>query len=137
MDYKRIRNATMQFKVENSWIDNNSLSADNIKMSTWDNTRGKWTELLTTTTNKDDTYTYFDSRTNTFSSFAISGIKAAPIATATATADLSTPSAIAIVSTQGPVATVAVASKGSKSLQILIVVIIIVVIFYVLRLKKS
>lgn len=133
MDYKRMKNATMQFKVENSWMDNNGLSSDKIKLSKWDNTSGKWIELPTTMTNKDSTYTYFDSQTTTFSSFAINGIK--DIQAVSAAVD--TPSATAVVPSPEPVVTGGVASKGSTSFEIGIVVVVVVLIFYVLRLKKN
>lgn len=142
MDYKRIKNATMEFKVENSWIDSNGLSADEIKMSQWDNDSGKWIELPTTMISKDDAYAYFESQTETFSSFAISGMKAASVAADAADVNaavdgVSLPSATVM---KGPVpnSTTTVASKGStKSLQIGIVAILTVMIFYVIRLKKS
>ena len=45
-------------------------------MLRWDNTTTKWNELPTTVTSRDDNYTYFESMTEGFSSFAISGIRA-------------------------------------------------------------
>src|SRR3990167_2021771 len=41
IDYKRIKNATIRFKVENSWMNNNGLSDNNIKMNKWDNNNKK------------------------------------------------------------------------------------------------
>ncbi len=76
IDYKRIKNATIRFKVENSWIDSNGLLADNVKMSKWDNSSNEWIELLTSVLNKDGNYTYIESQVNSLSgSFAINGIK--------------------------------------------------------------
>lgn len=76
MDYKRIRNATIRYKVENSWMVDNGLSGNNIKMSRWDNSSGEWIELLTVVSNKDDKYMYFESQTDSLSSpFVINGIK--------------------------------------------------------------
>lgn len=75
VDYKRIKNATIRFNVENSWIDSNKLLDINIRMCKWDSDKKMWTELPTVTINQDDKYTYFESQTDSFSSFAISGIK--------------------------------------------------------------
>lgn len=76
IDYKRVKNAIIRFKVDNSWIDNNGLSADNVKMSKWDSSNKKWIELLTNVINKDGNYTYFESQTESIpSSFVINGLK--------------------------------------------------------------
>ncbi len=76
IDYKRIKNATIRFKVENSWIDSNELSANNVKMLLWDNSSKEWIELVTNVLNKDDKYTYIESQVNSLSgSFAVSSIK--------------------------------------------------------------
>lgn len=73
---KRIRNATIKYKVENSWMDNNSVSSADIRMFRWNNDSKEWIELRTYTTGKDTIYTYFVSETDIISgSFAISGVK--------------------------------------------------------------
>lgn len=74
IDFKRIKNATIRFKVENSWIGSNGLSVVDVKLYRWDNNNKGWIGLLTGVLNKDDEYTYFESQTNNLSaSFAISG----------------------------------------------------------------
>lgn len=74
IDYKRVKSAFIRYKVENSWIDENKLSADNVKMYRWDKNNKKWIELLTNVINKDDNNTYFESQTDTIpASFAITG----------------------------------------------------------------
>jgi PGF-pre-PGF domain-containing protein len=76
MDYKRIKNATIRYKVENSWISSNGLLNSDIKMSKWDNSSKVWTELPTAVANKDEIFTYFESQVDNLSgSFAISGEK--------------------------------------------------------------
>ena len=72
---KRIQSATIKYKIENSWLDNNKIFVDDIKMVRWDNNSNKWNELPTDMINKDGNYTYFESQTDGFSSFAISGLK--------------------------------------------------------------
>ncbi len=74
IDYKRVKSAFIRYKVENSWLKDNGLSEDKIKMFRWDNSNKKWIELLTNVINKDSNNTYFESQTDTIpSSFAITG----------------------------------------------------------------
>jgi len=76
IDYKRIKSATLRFKVENSWMNVNGISADDLKIFKWDNGSNEWIELLTDVLSKDDKYTYVESETDIVSgSYAISSIK--------------------------------------------------------------
>ncbi|MDL5502236.1 MAG: PGF-pre-PGF domain-containing protein, partial [Candidatus Methanoperedens sp.] len=68
-----IKSALIRFKVENSWMESNSLSSRDVKMVKWDGIR--WVQLETIEKNKDSTYTYFETNTTSFSSFAITGLK--------------------------------------------------------------
>lgn len=61
--------AKITFRIENSWIDKNSVIRDNIKMTRWNGK--KWTILDTLGKMKDDNYTYFDANTDGFTHFAI------------------------------------------------------------------
>ena len=61
------------FRVENSWIDKNSVIRDNIKMVRWNG--GKWVTLDTLGKIKDNNYTYFDANTDGFTHFAITELK--------------------------------------------------------------
>lgn len=70
-----IKDALIRFKVENSWMESNSLSSSDVNMVKWDGSR--WVQLETTEKNKDSTYTYFETNTTSFSSFAIIGSKGA------------------------------------------------------------
>jgi hypothetical protein len=70
---KNIKEATIVFRVENSWLGSNNLAGSDIKMLHWDG--NQWTQLETAQTTKDDTYTYYEAKTNAFSPFAISGLK--------------------------------------------------------------
>jgi hypothetical protein len=70
---KRMKEALIRFKVENSWIGSNSLAASDVKMVKWDGSQ--WAQLETAQTTKDDTYTYYEAKTDTFSVFAITGLK--------------------------------------------------------------
>ncbi len=70
---KNIKEAVIRFRVDNAWIDSNSLDANDINMVRWDGT--KWTQLETRVVDKDGTNTYFETSTDGFSHFAIIGLK--------------------------------------------------------------
>ncbi|MCZ7384648.1 MAG: PGF-pre-PGF domain-containing protein [Candidatus Methanoperedens sp.] len=70
---KNIKEATIVFRVENSWLGSNSLAGSDVKLLHWDGSQ--WTPLETAQTTKDDTYTYYEAKTNAFSPFAIVGLK--------------------------------------------------------------
>ncbi len=50
-------------------------------MVKWDGS--KWVQLETAEKNKDDKYTYYEAKTDTFSVFAIAGLKGVEVPTAT------------------------------------------------------
>lgn len=64
---KRLREASIRFKVDNSWM------TDNYDIKLLRLVDGEWTSLETNRINKDDNYTYFDAKTTGFLSFAIVG----------------------------------------------------------------
>ncbi len=66
---EKIKKAIIKFKVENSWLTRNNLAGSDVKMVKWDG--GKWNALETMERQKDNTYTYFEAKTDGFSSFAI------------------------------------------------------------------
>jgi iron complex transport system substrate-binding protein len=72
---EKIKEAVIRFKVENSWISSSNLATSDVKMVKWDGS--KWVELETTEKTKDSTFTYYEAKAETFSSFAIIGSKAA------------------------------------------------------------
>jgi len=67
---RRVKEALVRFKIENSWLDNNSLAGSDVKMQRWDG--NIWKPLETSEISKDSTYTYFEAKTPGFSPFAIS-----------------------------------------------------------------
>ena len=69
-----IKESVIRFKEENSWIDSNKLTR--VKMLRFDG--GKWTDPGTKQISKDEKYTYFETKSNGFSSFAIIGVKPEP-----------------------------------------------------------
>lgn len=70
---KKIQEALIKFKVENSWIASKGVASSEVKMLKWDGS--KWIVLPTTEKSKDATHTYYEARTESFSSFAVSVVK--------------------------------------------------------------
>lgn len=90
---RRIKEALINFKVENSWLSNNNLAGSDVKMLKWDGST--WLQLETSEIRKDADFTYFEAKTSAFSPFAISAkvteiaptvTGATPATTATSTA---------------------------------------------------
>ncbi len=77
---KRIKEAVIKFRVGNSWLNSNDLAASDIRMLKWDGS--KWTQLDTTRIMEDASYVYYEATTDTFSHFAISGLRGASVPTA-------------------------------------------------------
>jgi PGF-pre-PGF domain-containing protein len=66
---KNIKEALIKFRVNNAWMSANGVSPRDIVLMKWD---GKgWISLKTTVLSKDDTNSYFEGWTNSFSPFAI------------------------------------------------------------------
>lgn len=70
---KNIKEGVVKFKVENSWITSNGFMDSDIKMLKWNGI--EWITLVTEKKNSDETFTYYETMTTSFSPFAISGIK--------------------------------------------------------------
>jgi len=78
---KNIKEAFIKFRVENSWITSNNLASSDVHMIKWDGS--KWAQIVTSEKNKDATYTYYEAKTDSFSAFAITGLKGVIVPTAT------------------------------------------------------
>ena len=70
---KNIKEAVIRFRIENSWLSSNNVISSGINMVRWDGS--KWDPVETSEETKDITYTYFEAKTYSFSSFAITGMK--------------------------------------------------------------
>jgi PGF-pre-PGF domain-containing protein len=64
------RNATVFFKVEKSWLEQNSIDMQNVVLNHY--TEEGWTSLATEIVDEDDQYVYYSAYTEGFSPFAIS-----------------------------------------------------------------
>ncbi len=74
---KKLKETIIRFKVENSWLESNSLAGSDIKMAKWDGSN--WNQIETVEKTKDSSYTYYEAKTDTFSSFAIIGLKGSQV----------------------------------------------------------
>jgi PGF-pre-PGF domain-containing protein len=72
-----ITNATIEFKVNKTWINENDIDETTITLNRYSNITGNWCALPTTKIEEDNTSLYFESETPGFSLFAISGEKKA------------------------------------------------------------
>jgi len=70
---KNIKEATIKFNIENSWLTSGGFKDTDIVLVKWDGT--EWIKLVTEPKNTDGTFTYFEGKTNAFSPFAIVAIK--------------------------------------------------------------
>ncbi len=70
-----IKDAMIKFKVENTWLEDNNVSTPNVNVFQWNKYEQRWDVLDTKPTGEDNTYTYFESKTNGLSQFAITGIR--------------------------------------------------------------
>jgi PGF-pre-PGF domain-containing protein len=101
---KRIKEGLIRFKVENTWIANNKIASGDLVLVRWDGS--KWAKLATSELKKDDTYTFYEAKTEGFSSFAISALIGAGLPAATAgVTEIGTPIKPAGTETVTPVAT--------------------------------
>lgn len=83
---KRIKGAVIKFRVGNSWLNNSDFAAGDIRLLKWDGS--KWTQLDTTRISGDESYVYYEATTDTFSHFAISGVKDASMPEAPAASQM-------------------------------------------------
>ncbi len=68
---KNIKEGMIRFKVDNSWIDDNSIT--DLRMVMWEGS--DWSRLETNQIAKDSDYTYYEASTRSFANFAITGTK--------------------------------------------------------------
>ena len=66
---RNIKEASIKFKVDNNWMSANNVTSSDILLVKWNG--NSWIELETSLLSKDDTNTFFEGKTITFSPFAI------------------------------------------------------------------
>jgi PGF-pre-PGF domain-containing protein len=81
---KRIKEGLIKFKVENTWISNNTVEKGDMLLIKWDGIQ--WVQLVTQETTKDDIYSLYEANTDSFGSFAVTALKGAVVPVATSVA---------------------------------------------------
>ena len=107
--------ATVQFRVEKSWLNQNSLSKEEISVFRFNENSRNWDKLTTTNSGSDEEYEYYDVELEGFSYFAI----------AEGLVDSDSDGSSAITDTD----------RKNKGLVWVLVVLIILVIYFVFKLK--
>jgi PGF-pre-PGF domain-containing protein len=97
---KNIKEGVVKFKVENSWITSNGFTDSDIKMLKWNGI--EWITLVTEKKNSDETFTYYETMTTSFSPFAISGIKGTAVNAASTVVETAMPTVIRETPTPAP-----------------------------------
>jgi len=72
----RVENAAIRFKVPRSWVEQNNIDEQTIKLL---RLNGEWKDLPTSLVGSDDLYLYFEARTPGFSLFAVAGVSKGPV----------------------------------------------------------
>ena len=68
----KLKNATIQFRVNKTWTVDNDVDKENVIVSKFDESSDGWNELATTYSSEDDDYYYYNVEVSSFSYFAIS-----------------------------------------------------------------
>ena len=68
---KRIQEAKIRFRVSNEWLADNNITVTDIKLTRWNG--AAWEELETSLIKEDNTNTFYESTSSSFSHFAIVG----------------------------------------------------------------
>jgi len=125
---RNIREAIIKFRVNNAWLSGENIDASKVSMMKWDGSQ--WISLETKQVRTDDNFAYYEAYTNSFSPFAISGVKTVPTqgVTPTATAGVS-PTAVPLA---------AMPPLNLNWILIVIAAIIIIAgVYYFARIKKE
>jgi len=128
---ENIKEAVIRFRVENTWLSDNNVTSTEVKLVKWDGS--KWITLETSEKMKDSTNTYLEGKTDSFSSFAITGMKET-VQMAIPTATITSPEPTLTVTTGMPEA------KPSMNWALIIGVlslIAIMAVLYMLYLKRK
>lgn len=123
---KRLKEAIIRLKVENSWLDGNNFATGDTKMVKWNG--NKWILLDTAETGKDASYTYFEVKTDTFSIFAITELKSGVIPTTTPTVTQQPEETSTGTGTAGTVTTTQTPSSEAPPVNLATIIFVIVLI---------
>ena len=131
---KKIKDARLRCKIENSWLQSNGIASSDMKILRW--SENKWQLLDTADIKNDGIYTFFEAKTPGFSPFALTGLKGGVLPTATPTVtqqpeETPTGTGTAMV-TQTPTS-----EAPSVNLSIIIAVIVLIAIAAVVYIKRK
>ncbi|OGH04405.1 MAG: hypothetical protein A2W22_05120 [Candidatus Levybacteria bacterium RBG_16_35_11] len=135
---KNIKDATINFKIDNSWLTSNGISGSDVKLLKWDGS--KWIQLETTIIGKLDLYTVFEGKTTSFSPFAISAkvSEINPVKTPEGTQSGTTPATTGeTTATRTETAKPPAASTLTYILIVIGIVLAVVIVVAYYRLKKK
>jgi PGF-pre-PGF domain-containing protein len=121
-----IREGIIKFKVNNTWLSSENIDASTISMMRWDGSQ--WISLETKQVSTDDNFAYYEAKSNSFSPFVISGVKADPTPVTT------TPG---VSQTAAPLAIVPPTTSLNWILYVIVAIIIIVAVYYYAITKKE
>jgi len=124
LEDNNLESAYIKFKIEKSWINNNSIDSSTIALYRYAN--GQWNKLATEQTSSDGNYLYFKTTVPGFSYFAIMAQS-----TSVTTTAVTTTTAVGATTTAPPTTLAA----GQTTTMIVIAVIIIVAILAIFLLK--
>ncbi len=99
---KNIREGIVRFRVDNSWLSDETIDDGSISMMRWDGSQ--WISLETKQVRKDDNYTYYETFTDSFSPFTITGVKEAPVSTPTTVPGIGASPAVTPLAVMPPMA---------------------------------
>jgi PGF-pre-PGF domain-containing protein len=126
LEDSNLESAYIKFKIEKSWITNNSIDSSTIALYRYAN--GQWNKLPTEQTSSDGNYLYFKTTVPGFSYFAIMSQS-----TSVTTTAVTTTTAVGATTTTPPT----VLAAGQTTTMIVIAVIIIVVAILAIFLLKG
>jgi len=70
---KSIENSSVNFKVNNSWVDENNINKSSIILNRYDDEKEEWVDLPVNLTSEDDQFLHFTADVPGYFSFAITG----------------------------------------------------------------
>jgi PGF-pre-PGF domain-containing protein len=112
-----IEEGKLRFKVEQSWISDNSIDSATITLNRYSD--AAWAELATSLLREDTEYVYYEAVTPGFSYFAISGETVVPTTTTTTTVPTTTTTSVGIP----------IGETGTWQMLAIVAIIVVVLVF--------
>lgn len=126
---RNIREAIIKFRVNNVWLSGENIDASKVSMMKWDGSQ--WISLKTKQVRMDDSFAYYEAESNSFSPFAISGMKAVT------TPGISPTAASGVSPTAAPPAVSPPTALNWILIVVVAIIIVTVVYYYVIKKKEK